>query len=239
MPFRGIDNSLLYDDLLLSLPFEEGSGTIRTQDVAKPHHLVTQIHAPVWTTLASGLQVLDFDGANDYMECQAADCADLDFTAGDFSIACWCYWEGATGGVADILMGRYELSVSGWELYFDESDPLITLNLRVHHAGDPAGDRTSGYSLGWTKDNWWLAGISRSGAYPSMYRNGLGVDMAYSAGGIANPATCAEDLVIGVRYTKNINFYDGKMWNPRIWDRKLESWEHMEIFNRERALFGV
>jgi hypothetical protein len=230
MTIQGFDNLSLNRELLLSLPFREGTGTILTQDEARPHHLVTMIHSPAWATLASGLQVLDLDGANDYLECQGADCADLDFTTGDFSLSCWCYWEGMTGGVADILMGRYELSVSGWELYFDDSDPLRTLNLRVHHAGDPAGDRTAGYSLGWTKDTWWLVGLSRSGAYPLMYRNGAAVAMTYSAGGIANPSTCAEDLVIGVRYTKNVNFYDGKMWGPRIWGRSLSAAEWSELF---------
>jgi hypothetical protein len=236
---RGFDKEDLGKGLLLSLPMREATGTVLTQDVAKPHHLVTMIHSPVWTALANGLQVLDFDGNADYMECDGASCADLNFTTGDFSIACWCYWEGMTGGVADILMGRYELSVSGWELYFDDSDPLRTLNLRVHHAGDPAGDRTAGYSLGWTKDTWWLVGVSRSGAYPLMYRNGAAVEMTYSAGGIANPSTCAEDLVIGVRYTKNVNFYDGKLWNPRIWGRSLSATEWAELFNQERHLLGV
>lgn len=237
MSTRCLDKDSLNTSLLLSLPMQEGAGTVLTQDVAKPHHPISLVHAPVWTALGTGLQVLDFDGASDYMECVSASCADLDFTAGDFSIACWCYWEGATGGVADILMGRYELDVSGWEVYFDDSDPLRTLTLRVHHGGVPA--RTAATSYGWTKDIWWLVGISRSGAYPLHYRNGIGLEMSYSTGGITDPVTSAQDLVVGVRYTKNINFYDGKLWNPRVWGRCLEPWEQMTIFNRERELFGV
>jgi hypothetical protein len=233
---RGFDNIALNQGLLLSLPFREGTGTALTHDEAKPHHLVTMIHSPAWATLASGLQVLDLDGANDYLECQGPDCADLNFTTGDFSLACWCYWEGDS---SDILLGRYDLSVSGWETYFDDSDPLRTLSYRASHAGDPAGDRTGCYSYGWTKSIWWLVGISRSGLYPLMYRNGAAVATTYSAGGVQSPATCAEDLVIGVRFSKGANHYNGKMWNPRIWGRSLSAAEWAELFQQERHLFGA
>ena len=232
MPFRGFDNSLLYQGLLFSLPFEEGAGTIRTQDVAKPHHPMSLVHAPVWTTLASGLQVLEFDGANDYIECASADCVDLDFTAGDFSFACWCYFDDL--GASRMILGRYQLDVSGWEFYGYGT----YLSLRASHGGVPV--RTSAAGSGLVTLAWLLLGLSRSGGYPLMYLNGRQMPMVYDpAGGITDPAACGQDLVIGTRFTKDSNYFDGKMWNPRIWGRRLESWEQMEIFNRERVLLGV
>lgn len=230
---RGMDNDDLNADLLLSLPMREGAGILRTADVAKPHHPIVMTNPPAWATIASGLGVLDFDGS-DYMDCAAASCADLDFTNDDFSLACWVYWEGVS---SDIIAGRYVLDASGWEMYLDDTDPLRTLTLRFHHGGVPT--RTACYSLGWTKSIWWLLGISRSGAYPLHYRNGLEVEASYSAGGLTDPVTSANDLVIGARYDHSANLYDGKMQGLRIWERKLEPWEHREIFHRERALFGV
>ena len=241
MKTKGFDSLTLHDDLLLSLPMSEGGGTILTQDVAKPHHPVTLVHAPVWTALGTSLQVLAFDGANDYMECAAADCVDLDFTAGDFSLACWCYW---TGTSSDIVMARYKLDPtgadpSGWETYFDDTIPAVSLTLRFHHIAGGGSYRTGCYSTGWTKNTWWLMGISRSGAYPLMYRNGQGVTVTYDAGGLTDPRTSDDDLVIGTRFSKDTNFWTGQLWNPRIWGRNLAAAEHMAIFNRERHLFGV
>ncbi len=219
-------------NLLLSLPFREATGTVLTQDVAKPHHPVTLVHAPVWTTLASNLQVLDFDGVNDYMQCLAASCVDLDFTVGDFSLAFWVYPDDLSG--TGIILGRYELNVSGWECYIGTASYMT---LRANHGGVPA--RTAASGNGITESAWQLLGISRSGAYPLMYRNGIPLPMVYDPGGITNPVTSPQDLVIGVRYTKNANYFNGKLWNPRIWGRKLEPWEHLQMFNRERHLFGV
>jgi hypothetical protein len=222
----------LNDNLLLSLPFREGTGSVLTHDEAKPHHLVTQIHAPVWTTLPSGLQVLDFDGAFDYLECQGADCADLDFTAGDFSLACWICPDDLSG--TGIVMGRYELDVSGWEWYVGSGTHL---SLRANHGGAPTRTSADGTSL--VNAVWQLVGVSRSGLYPLMYQNGQAMAMTYSAGGMQNPAACGEDLVIGVRFTKNAAHFNGKMSAPRIWGRSLAASEWAEMFEQERHLFGV
>jgi hypothetical protein len=218
--------------LLLSLPFREGTGAVLTHDEAKPHHPISLIHAPVWTKLASGLMVLELDGANDYLECQAADSVDLDFTAGDFSLACWINPDDLSG--TGIIMGRYELDVSGWEWYMGSGTHL---SLRANHGGVPARTSADGTSL--VNAVWQLVGVSRSGLYPLMYQNGQAMAMTYSAGGMLDPVTSPEDLVIGVRYTKNAAHFNGKKWNPRIWGRALAAAEWAEMFEQERHLFGV
>lgn len=233
MAIRSLDRNALNTGLVLSLPFREGTGTVLTHDVAKPRHAISLVNSPTWTAVAGGTGVLQLDGITEYLECPAAACEDLDFT-GDFSIACWCYW---TGNSADIIAGRYEMDLSGWEIYFDDTDPLRTLTLRVHHGGAPA--RTAATSYGWTKSNWWLMGISRSGAYPVHYRNGAALDMSYSAGGIQDPAASGQDLVVGVRYSKNANHYQGMLWNLRAWSRCLVPAEQMMLFDCERHQFVV
>jgi len=198
------------DDMLLDLPFREATGAI-TQDVAKPHHPVDLVGAPTWAPLASGLGTLDFDGDTQYLECAGADCADLDFTNHNYSIWGWFNWN--IHEYSQILIGRYELSVSGWELYLTQAAGGNYMTLRHHHAGG-ATTRTAMYSLGWTPGVDWFFGVLRFGTGIAMVRNGVVVPTVGDV--MIDPETCAEDLTIGVRYSKNANFFDGMMYRPRI-----------------------
>lgn len=236
---RSLDKDSLGMGLLLDLPMAEGTGTATTRDVAKPHHVITLTHSPAWAQLPSGQQVLSLDGANDYLSAPGASTTDLDFTTGDFTICCWTYWEGDS---SDIIVGRYELDVSGWEVYYDDGDPLRTLSLRLSHGGVPA--RTGCYSYGWTKSNWWLMGISKSGGYPGvyplMYRNGWAVEMNYSAGGfLTAPGTCNKDLFIGCNNGHTANHFNGKLGGLRIWNRALAPEEHRRLWDQDKHFFGL
>ena len=232
---KGYDKAI-NNDLLLALPFHEASGLI-TQDVAKPHHPVTlRGTIPSWATIASGLGMLNFNGAGDYLDSPAADTADLDFTTDDYSIAVWEYHEWTAQ--SQIVIARYAVDLDGWELYFWDTGPINYLTLRHHH-GSLATDRTGCGSIGWDNNTWHLIGISRSGAYPLHYRNGMGVEVTYDVGGLSDPDSCNRDLVIGARYTKNADWYKGMQWNPRVWSRRLQPWEHRAIFDAEREIFGL
>ena len=95
----GYDNLEINHQILLDLPFREGIRII-THDVAKPrHHDVDLVNTPTWESLVSGLGVIDLNGTTEYLQLLAADCADLDFTAGDYSLGVWVYFE--TGGADD------------------------------------------------------------------------------------------------------------------------------------------
>ena len=92
--------------------------------------------------------------------------------------------------------------------------------------------------MGWTTGAWHLFGISRSGAYPLMYRNGEELEMAYDVGGLNDPDSCNRDLVIGTRYTKDANWYEGYMQGLRVSVGKaFTREEHLHIFNTERRWF--
>ena len=228
------DSISLNSDILLDLPFREGTGAI-THDVAKPHHPVTLVSTPTWASLASNLGVLELDGATEYLQALNADTADLDFMAGDYSLSIWFKWTDT--GSSEILMGRYEVDVSGWETYlYTGGGSTHYLQLRHHHAGG-ATTRTGAYSSGWTPGTWYLFGLSRSGGDAVMYRNGAAVETSVSVGGLIDPETCAQDLVIGTRYTKNADWYDGQLWRPRIWDRALTSAEWKVIYELEKRWF--
>lgn len=203
------------EDILLDLPFREGTGAI-TQDVAKPHHPVTLVGAPTWTPLASNLMTLNFDGATQYLECPAADCVDLDFTTESYSIWGWFNWTFPDD--SQIIIGRYDVdgpAFSGWELYLYKTG---SLNLRHHHAGTivDGHPRSAAYSMGWAPGVDWFFGVVRWGAYVAMFRNGVAQTVLSSTGGIRDAEACAEDLVIGTRFTKTDNFFKGMLWRPRV-----------------------
>jgi len=226
--------------ILLDLPFTEGIGTV-TRDRAKPHHSdVDLINTPTWETIASGLGVLTFDRASqEYLELDTANSLDFNFEGGNYSISAWIRWEDPMTSVN--IMGRYELDHSGWEVYlYAGGSGQNYLTQRHHHAGTlVSGNPRSGcYSEGWTPEVWWLFGSSRGGVGEAThYRNGVELPMV--TGGLVDPESCAQDFLIGARYTKNADFYNGKMWRPRIWNRALTEADWVNIFEKERDWFGV
>ena len=229
---------VLYDDLsinesiLLDLPFREGTGTI-TQDVAKPHHPIDLINTPTWTALGSGLMTLNLNGINEYLECDTADTGDLDFTSGDYSVGGWFNWADTVHD-SQIIIARYEVSDSGWEVYLTESGALRYLTLRHHHLAG-ASLRTGAYSLGWAYGTNWFFGISRSGTSAQFYRNGAAVTTTSDT--LIDPETCSQDLVIGTRYTKDSNYISNMLWRPRVWGRALTADDWMNIYQLEKGWF--
>lgn len=244
---KSYDKILENKNILLDLPFYEGVGTV-TRDQARPNHPMTLIDPGggsfVWDTLASGLGVLDFvtvgggatDGVN--ISCPALDSADLNFIAGDYSLGAWINW--TDDGISQIVMGRYVLNVSGWELYLTKIGTVSSLTLRHHHAGTLVGGnpRSGCYSVDWDPGVWCFMGLSRTGGGEALhYKNGVPLDMI--TGGLVDPETSAQILRIGSRYTADANWYKGQMWRARIWGRALTAAEWITIFNKERAHLGV
>ena len=205
------DDILVNANVLLDLPFEEGSG-ILVHDLAKPHHPVTLVSTPSWEALASGKMAIKLDGVADYGLCAGASCADLNFTDGDYSLGGWLKW--GDGDDSQIVMGRYEIDVSGWELYMTRA-ALFYMSLRHHHAGTIVDDnpRSSGYCTGWSLDTLFHFGVSKTPGSMQFYRNGVAVPTTLSPT-LVDPETCAEDLVIGTRCTHTGNFYKGPF--PRL-----------------------
>ena len=245
----GYDKIPENEDILLDLPYREGVGAV-TMDVAKPHHPVS-MHDPgggsfVWTSLPSGLMVLEFvtvgggPGDGVYLECDSTETADLDFTSGDFSVSAWINWN-STFGYSEIIFGRYGVDLDGWEFYLDISGGRNTISQRHHHNSLAPNRNSNCFSIGWTPGTWAFFGASRTGGdlYPVHYRNGVALTMAYETSGMLDPDTCNRDLTIGSRFTKDANWYKGLMWRPRVWPRALSAAEWLELFTIERDWFGI
>lgn len=224
------DDVNVNEDILLDLPFREGIGTI-TQDLAKPHHPVTLVNTPTWTALASGLGVITLNGTNEYIQCVNASSADLGFTTGDYSIGAWFNWQ--TGDDSQIIAGRYQLNVGGWEIY-TYADANLYLTLRHHHAGGSA-TRSACYSGPWPQDTWHFMGISRTGGGNAIhYKNGVALT---TTGDLEDPEATTRDLLLGVRYTKDTNYHKGMLFRPRIWNRIITPAEWLQMYERERGWF--
>ncbi len=229
MPTRSLDKDPLNQGLLLSIPMFEGSGAATVKDIARPHHPVTQVHAPAWTQLANGLWVMDFDSTHpDYLTIPAASSTDCDFTTGDFTIVAWINTT-VTGAYRTVMSkGSGSIGNVGWNWWCHSSVQYHGLNT---YPGSVACYAVGGLT------GWWLAGHSRIGTAGFPYDNG-----AYSPRNIlaASPITSAAafNLTIGIRSDLTLPF-DGQMWNVRIWNRALSPSEHMSIFKRERHLFNV
>ena len=227
------DNKYVNHQILLDLPFIEGSGTLYTYDVSKPHHPLTMVSAPAWTPIASDLMVLTFDGALDYIWGTAATTVDLNFTSGDYSLGGWFYF--ATGGADDkTLMGRFLVDNNGWEIYHYTNE---ILTLRHHHAAG-ATTRTACYSQDWAFDEWCFMGVSRSGATATFYRNGVAIPTTCTAGALIDPETCNQNFFVG-NDTTSTNLFNGMQSRPRIWDRSISASEWLYLFNTERHWFEV
>jgi len=222
-------------DIVLDLPLREGIGII-TQDVAKPHHPITLHNTPAWTTLDSHLGCLTLNGTNEYLQCLAASCTDLDFTNGDYSLGGWFFI--SSGGADDkTLLSRFLVSNNGWELYHYTNG---ILTLRHHHAAG-ASLRTGAYCGGWAYNMWYFMGISRHAEAAQFWRgdiNGFAaIPTTISAGGLIDPESCNQNFYIG-RDTTGINLYKGIFWRPMIWDQRYLSEEDWRwIYERSLRWF--
>jgi hypothetical protein len=237
---KGYDNLELNRQILLDLPFREATGVI-THDVAKPHHIATLTGPPTWDEVAlSGLGVLSFDGAAQYLEIPAADSLDLDFT-GDFSLAAWVS-PNYVGMGAMVIICRNTTDVCGWCMWLYENPTLGTLlSLRTSQGG--ATPHTECYAAGFPDSVWQLVGYSRgsAGLTATCYKNGQPVTTVLGPTGLLDPVACgaADKLLIGVQDGEIANFYKGKMWRPRAWPRQLSADEWAQIFDYEKHWFGV
>lgn len=218
--------------ILLDLPFREATGVV-TIDVAPNNVPVVMVNTPTWTTLASGLQVITLNGTTEYLYLDNADSADMDFTTGDYSVGGWFNW--TIDESSQIVIARYVVSNNGWEVYLTNAAGINYLTLRHHHAAG-ATTRTGGYSVGWTPGTTFHFGITREGDSCQFYRNGRPISTVTDA--LIDPETCNQDMVIGVRYSKDANYFKGQLWRPRVWSRALTKDDWRRMYDREAAWFA-
>jgi len=249
MGVAGFDKLAINKNLLLGLPFREGTGLI-TQDEAKAERILTQNDPGggsfAWGNLVTGIPYLEWipigGGATDgvYLDCPAADTVDLNFTTEDYSIGAWINW-GAGTSQSEILIGRYSTEVDGWDCHLNATLGSTLSSRHNHSSLLPTYDHTTCFSTGWTQGEWYLLGISRSGADIVHYRNSIPLVMTPTPTAMEDPDTAVgRDLVMGARaITLAGNWYWGMIWNMRVWGRALTPEDWRFILHREGHWFGV
>ena len=229
------DSLGLNEDIQLDLAMLEATGLI-IHDESKNHSMATMrsaIGAPLWQQTAAGNfglmvnQAYPLLNTNHYVDIPAADCANLDFTSGDYSLAIWFYWYD-TGYASQVVMGKYVINSRGWEVYLTEVGALRYMTVRHHHAGG-AALRTASYSLGWEYGEDHLFSYSRIGTTGYHYRDGEPIATVSDV--LIDPeSSIADDFRIGCRYTEDSNWFKAKFHRPRAWSRALTADEHRLLF---------
>lgn len=230
----GYDKLAINHQLLMGLTFEEMTGVL-THDRAKPYHPFTLTGTPpTWHSLPSGLPYIELDGANDFLECPAANSDDFNFVADDFTLLAWV-WLDVMGTKRIFCHGATD--VCGFELYHSVINN--TFGFRTNQLG--AHTEVDAVNSGLVINTWQLAGATRHLTSGQIYLQGQPLTMLLN-GGLANPVTCGvgvKKLLIGVYDTEGVGWWNGRIALPRIWNRQLSDEEMLQIFNLERHWFGV
>jgi len=231
---KGFDRTL-HRSALLYLPFNEAVGVngATLKDIAQPHHLWSMGatgHDPAFVQLPSGLWVLQFSGAVvDYLTCTAANSQDFRFLTSTsfFTVVMWAKW--TTFAANYTFIGRWSAN-KGWMFCLSPGVGYLWGLVNSSQSNIAAGSITDRVNI------WTLVSMSRVAASTIRYYVN-GVDMTALANG-GTPTDSNTIMRIGTS-ADDSQPYDGYMGIPRIWNRALSPREHVEIFNRERHLFGV
>ncbi len=228
------DKLPLNEDIVLDWSLTEGLGAL-VHDVSKSGSigtLIGDIAVGYPAQIGHGYYgVFLFNAWHQYINCPAADCPNLNFQAGDYSLSCWLNWSIVES--SQILMGKYVLDVSGWECYLTNAAGVDYITVRHHHAGG-ATARTASYSTGWSVSTLHLFGYSRSGGVVQHYRNGQPITTV--VGVLLDPeSNAANDLRCGTRYTEDANWLNGYLGRPRAWSRALTDVDHRQLFAQGNA----
>jgi len=179
-------DDLLYRGCLLDLQMKEGSG-VKTQDWAKPHHKTRLINTPTWTDI-DGLNLIELDGALEFIQSYSGDTADLDFVADDFGIMSFVYFDAI--GSRESILTRGQEDVDGYAVYKDANDAIV---FETYQAGATQITKTGNSAV--SAITWYHIMITRSGASVRIYING--VDKTSTVGTHINPTTATRELKIG------------------------------------------
>lgn len=227
----GYDKYRINFETELDLPFYEMTGLL-AHDVGRDHVTCTLRGTgglPGWQQFINGLPRLEFTAANgEFIDAPQAASTGLDFTVGDFSLAVWIRQDDIS--VRRDLIVRGLANTDGWYLFVDNTGRLAFATCQA--AATQATYSTAGAVVVAT---WALFGIDRSGDAVRTWKNGEDITDAPDVH--VDPLTANRELHIGIYDDEASNPYDGGMWRPRAWSRRLAGWEWRRLYLQERIWF--
>ena len=229
------DSLGLNEDIELDLSMLEATGTL-LHDESKNHSTATMNSAlgvPLWQQIAAwnfGIYLNrgnPFLSMEQYYDIPAANCTDLNFTSGDYSLSIWFDWE-VTDDDDQVIMGKYIVDDCGWEVYLSDWLGVRYLTVRHHHSAG-ATERTASYSTGWEYGEDHLWSYSRIGNTGYHYRDGLPI-WTFSDTLIDPESSAACDWRLGCRFSEDDHWWKTKFHRPRAWSKALSADEHRLLY---------
>ena len=220
------DNLPINQDIVLDWPLTEGEPQlVHDQSKSGIVGVMNGTNPIIWAA-ANGYDyhgVFFVEAWQQFIEALAADTTDLNFTTTDYALAMWCgFIDTATD---QILMSKYELNNSGWEVYHTSVGALRYMTVRHHHGGT----RTGSYSLGWDFLTTYLFGVDRIGTAHQHYRDGVAIPTVSQV--LQDPgSSIADNFRIGCRFTEDANWMNGYGGRPRAWSRAIGAAGHRQLF---------
>lgn len=226
---RSYDHLPINYQTSLDLRFTEATGTVAS-DWSKTHkEPVTLTGVPVWRPLPNDLMALDFDPTNpDYLVILAAACADLGYTASDFSGIAWI----RSHSVGNRYLFNKSDGTAGWFFYINATSQMTFVTCQA----GPVTQMTLGNPL--TLNVWNLVAFVRDGANVDIYTNGV-KDNNTLGTHIAPAASAALNFYIGCNDLAAAGWFDGDIYRPRIYPKALSADIIKSIYNYERKLLEV
>ena len=180
--------------------------------------------APTWVRLPSGLWVLSFDGADDYVDCGAG--PSLNFTTGDFTFVFWA--REVTPVFNRIIIERGTFGTDGYYLY-SNGDGSLAFN-SMAGANQTFVSNTTALTTTWK-----LLAIQRSGTAGKVFVNG--VDATASSDVLANIVSSGNSLKLAT-YNGG-NYWSGQLGFSKSVNRALAPNVIYSIYQSERRDYGV
>ena len=233
-------------DCVLDLFSQRGGaspGLVTAYDKSRWHHDVA-LHNVTWVrNYDGGMWLPVFNGTTAYMDAAHADTEAMGITNdlnSGYTIMGWINWTDTTQ--SEIIAGRYELDVGGWELYLTENAGVYYLTQRHHHAGTviDTHPRTATNSTGWANSitAFFTVVYPGTGLDCLHYRNGVPLAVTSSTGGVLDFEATTRDLVVGIRFTKDANWYEGTMGGLRMYNYIWTPAQIRARYHAEKYLVG-
>jgi hypothetical protein len=221
--------------------FEDGGGSV-LRDVSG-HGLngtLTNMEATDWVGSEYG-GALDFDAADDYVQCPTHslfDCIDYDR---HWSVSAWVRWDGGASKMVwgkateTVYKGAYTYANTGGELSFSVNNNFGTGN-RLFVTTDLA--LTSGQ---WAHVVWvyrGVAGVTNTETAMSVYIDGVEASLTLNYGPGVSASANDGTFQIGARAANASYLWDGSISDLRLWSRSLSANEIAASFARPFDLYS-
>lgn len=181
-----------------------------------------------YTIIVGGLPQIDFDGIDDYV-----DFGDNHDLTSDFSIEAWVLQEDNSGTRTIISKGDLDSSEPtkeyGYALTIESGFPRFKT---FNPGGSSRIDVTSSGAL--LSDKWYHIAVTYNGSTTKLFVDGVEVGDDTASSSLANSS---ESCFIGAYYDSNIssqvNYFDGRIDEVRIWNVALSETQIREMMNQE------